>query len=367
MHTMKLKEVTNAIEEFAPLYYQESYDNSGLLIGDKEKEVHAVLLCVDVTDAVISEAIELGCDLIISHHPLIFSGLKRITGTNDTQRMVLRLIENRIAVYASHTNMDNVEGGVSFKMGEKLGLLNMRVLVPRNGDLQKLAIFVPNAYAEHVRNAIFERGAGAIGNYSECSFNVSGEGTFKAGKGSHPFVGERGKRHIEPETKIECIVTRNIAGKIIEAAREAHPYEEMAYDIFTLDNLNSCAGTGAVGELPEPVDTRIFLQTMKDVFGCGVIRHTRVVKDKIQRVALCGGAGASFAKEAIKANADIYISADFKYHDFFGYENGMMVADIGHFESEKFAIDIFYEILMKKLTNFAVYITKHVSNPIIYL
>lgn len=362
---MQLKEITSALEDFAPLAFQESYDNSGLCLGDSDKEAKAVLLTIDITEDVVDEAIKLGCNLIISHHPLIFSGLKSITGRNYIERCIIKAIKNDIAIYSAHTNIDIAPMGVSYMMAEKLGLQNIKVLSPLENNLLKLVTFVPLEHSEKVRNAIFEAGAGHIGNYDNCSYNLEGNGTFRGNENTKPFVGISGKEHNEREIRIETILPTHIKTKVIKALLASHPYEEPAYDIYPLLNTYKKAGLGAIGTI-NPTEEKLFLQKIKEVFNVTAVRHTPLRNKKIETVALCGGSGSSLLKDAIKAKADIFISGDFKYHQFFDNEGRILIADIGHFESEQFTKEIFYQILKKKFPTFAVHFSSINTNPINY-
>ncbi|MBC7125547.1 MAG: Nif3-like dinuclear metal center hexameric protein [Bacteroidales bacterium] len=364
---MTVREVTSILESFAPLAFQEDYDNSGLIVGDANMEVTGVLLTIDVTPQVVAEAVEGGANLIVAHHPVIFKGLKRITGKSYVEQVVVNAIKNNIAIYAAHTNIDSVQGGVSFKMAEVLGLTSTQVLSPLTGQLVKLVTFVPTKYAEAVRQAMLNAGAGVIGNYDSCSFNIQGQGTFRAGDGTNPFVGEKGKIHFEPEVRVETIVPRHILNAVVKAMVEAHPYEEVAYDVYPLDLPYKKAGLGVVGDLPEPMNTIDFVKHVKQQFGAPCVRYTNPVKDFISRVAICGGSAISLLNDAIAANADVFITADVKYHQFFDAENRIVILDIGHFESEQFTIDIFYDLLSKKISNFAVLKSKVRTNPINYI
>lgn len=364
---MTVREVTSILESFAPLAFQEDYDNSGLIVGDANMEVTGVLLTIDVTPQVVAEAVAGGANLIVAHHPVIFKGLKRITGKSYVEQVVVNAIRNNIAIYAAHTNIDSVQGGVSFKMAEVLGLTSTQVLSPLTGQLVKLVTFVPTEYAEAVRQAMFNAGAGVIGNYDSCSFNIQGQGTFRAGDGTNPFVGEKGKIHFEPEVRVETIVPRHILNAVVKAMVEAHPYEEVAYDVYPLDLPYKKAGLGVLGDLPEPMNTIDFVKHVKQQFRAPCVRYTNPVKDFISRVAICGGSAISLLNDAIAANADVFITADVKYHQFFDAENRIVIIDIGHFESEQFTIDIFYDLLSKKISNFAVLKSKVRTNPINYI
>ena len=364
---MKLQEITNALEEIAPISYQESYDNSGLLIGDKKQEIKSALLCLDSTEAVIDEAIEKKCDLVIAHHPIIFSGLKRFNGNNEIERVVIKAIKNNIALYAMHTNLDNVSAGVNAKICQKLGIINTSILQVKTSIYKKLFTFCPIKQADLVRNALFEAGAGHIGDYSECSFNTLGFGTFKALENTQPFVGNVGERHTEKEEKIECVFPAHQQSKIVNALTNAHPYEEVAYDIVSLDNAANDVGSGMIGELATEMETKVFLEKIKENFSAAGIRYTKVLKEKVKRIAVCGGSGSFLLRDAIAQKADMFITADFKYHQFFEAENSIVIADIGHYESEQFTTELFYDILTKKFPTFAVHFSELNTNPINYL
>lgn len=364
---MQVKDITRLIESMAPLAYQESYDNAGLIVGDANDDVSGVLITLDITEEIMEEAIRKNLNMVIAHHPIVFGGLKKLNGRNYVERSVIKAIKNNIAIYAAHTNLDGVFGGVNSKICEKLKLQNCRMLIPMQGMLKKLVTFVPVSHAEKVRTALFEAGAGQIGNYDSCSFNQQGLGSFKGNDSTNPFAGEKNKLHFEEETRIETIFPKHIQGRVIEAMIQAHPYEEVAYDIYPLDNEFPLAGTGMIGELAEPVDEHHFLQTIKETFYCQALKHTALLGKPIKKVAVCGGSGSSFLNRAIAQNADIYISADFKYHQFFDAEKKIVIADIGHYESEQFTKEVFYELLTKKFPKFAVHLSEISTNPVNYL
>ena len=364
---MTVNEISNIIEEFAPLGYQESYDNSGLLVGSPKSNVNGVLLTLDVTPEIIDEALARDANLIISHHPLIFKGLKRLTGANYVEQTVIKAIRHGISIYSAHTNLDNIWNGVSAEAAKRLGLENISILTPTTNQLVKLSVFVPTANAHEVRLALFNAGAGQIGNYDQCSYNTEGVGTFRAGEGSSPHVGEKGEIHLEPETRVEVIVPKPNLGKVLKAMVGKHPYEEIAYDICEVENANPRAGLGVLGSLPNAIAEEDFLRQLKKVFKTGCIRYSPLTGKKIKSVAICGGSGAEFIRDAISAKADIFITADVKYHQFFDAEGKLLIADVGHFESEQFAIDIFYEVLSKKIPNFVVLKSNVKTNPINYL
>lgn len=364
---MLLSEITSFLELQVPLAFQESYDNCGLLTGQKEMNIMGILITLDITDDVLSEAMSKNCNLIISHHPVIFTGLKSLTGKNDVERIVIRSIREKIAIYAIHTNLDNQWLGVNKILCDKLGVFNTQILRPMKQKLSKVVVFSPVSHAESVRDAMFGAGAGHIGNYSNCSFNTDGNGTFKALDGAFPFVGSVGEMHTENEIKIESIVPEYLVSKVVSAIVKVHPYEEVAYDVYPLLNESNTIGAGMLGMLEEPVFAIDYLKKVKEILGTGCIKHTQTHKEKIQRVAVCGGSGAFLIHDAIACKADLYITGDIKYHDFFIPENRMILADVGHFESEQFIKELIYTLLKKKFTTFALFISEINTNPINYL
>ncbi len=363
---MKIAEILTAIEVFAAPELSEDWDNIGLLTGEKNWDCTGVLCTLDVTVAVVDEAIANGCNLIVAHHPVLFTGLKKLTGNSYVEEVIIKAIKNDIAIYAAHTNLDNILLGVNGKMAELLGLKNIKILHPKKGVLRRLITFAPHDKAEEVRRAVFSAGAGYIGKYSECSFNSRGTGTFKAEEGANPYVGELGKQHQEEETKIEIVFPAYLEPQVVAALVAAHPYEEVAYDIFSMENVHLGIGAGIIGELETPTDESNFLQHLKTTFRTSVIRHTALQNKPVKTVALCGGSGASFIKNALAQSADIYITADVKYHEFFDAESKMVIADIGHYESEQFTTDLLQQLIVKKFPTFAVLKSGINTNPVHY-
>lgn len=363
---MKVKDLTALLETYAPLSLQENYDNSGLLCGCAEQEVNSVLLCTDITEAVIDEAISARHNLIISHHPLTLQGVKNLIPDSYIKKCLIKAVKHDLNLYAAHTNMDAVINGVSGKMADKLGLIHRTVLQPQ-GHLYNLTFFTPHSHAEKVRQAIFATGAGTIGDYKDCSFYTEGTGTFTPLPGSHPFCGTTGKDHNEPEIRTEITVPDYLLKQSIEALQAAHPYEEPVWNATCINNTNPLTGFGIIGELPEEEETVRFLKCLKTIFRCSVIRHTALCHPRIRKVAVCGGSGAFLIREAIRQKADIYITGDIKYHDFFQAEERIILADIGHYESEQYTKEIFYELLTKKISKFAVQFSRVDTNPIKYL
>jgi dinuclear metal center YbgI/SA1388 family protein len=363
---MKIKEVIRELELLAPLALQEDYDNAGLIVGDKEAECKGILVCLDVTEKVKEEAIEKNCNFIVAHHPIIFKGLKKINGKNYVERSIISAIKNDIALYAIHTNLDNLLTGVNDKIAKKLGLQNCKVLRPKNNLLKKLVTFCPLENAESIKNALFEAGAGNVGNYSECSFNLEGKGTFKGSEESNPFIGEKGKRHSENETRIEVIFPVYLQQVIIENLKKNHPYEEVAYYISSLDNDWQETGSGLVGELAGPITEQALFTSLKNKFDLTIVRHSAFLNKKVKKIALCGGSGFFLLPNAIAAGADAYITGDVKYHEFFDADGKILLADIGHFESEQFTIELLAEFLQNKYPNFAVQKTEINTNSVNY-
>jgi len=364
---MTVKEITNYFETFAPLSVQESYDNAGLIVGNPQQELTGVLIAFDVTEETVNEAITKKANLIIAHHPIVFKGLKTITGKNYIERIIINSIKHDIAIYASHTNLDSVIGGINSRFSEKMGLENCRILAPVSQQLKKLVTFVPKKHIEQVQKAVFEAGAGHIGEYDQCSFRQEGQGTFRASENTKPFVGKKGELHVEEEIRFETIFPKFRQKNILQALIENHPYEEVAYDVYSLDNQYDKLGIGMIGYLPKAMLEMDFLHFLKEKFRADGIKYTKLRNKPIRTVAVCGGSGSFLLKKAMAARADVFVSADFKYHDFFDAENQILIADIGHYESEEFAKEIFYEVLMKKFPNFAFYISEINSNPVNYL
>jgi len=363
---MQINEIISFLESQAHPSLQEHYDNAGLIAGNPDWECTGIICSLDATEEVLKEALIKNCNLIVAHHPIIFGGLKKINGKNYVEKTIITAIKNDIAIYAIHTNLDNVIEGVNGKIAKLIGLKNSSILLPKTNSLKKLFTFVPVDKAEEVRNAIFAAGGGYVGNYSECSFNAEGTGTFKAGEGTDPYVGKQGQQHQEKEIRVEVIIPAWLEGKIVRAMKKAHPYEEVAYDVMNLSNNHPQIGAGVIGELEQPMEEKEFLNLLKSVFQLSIVRHTSLLGQTIKRVALCGGAGSFLISSALNAGADIYITADIKYHEFFDANSRMVIADIGHYESEQFTIDLLKEILEQKFPNFAVLKTEVRTNPVFY-
>ena len=364
---MKVSEVADIINEFAPFALKESYDNVGLQIGNPESIVTGAILTIDITEAVIDEAIARQCNLIVAHHPLIFKGVKQIVGKNLVERSILKAIKNDIAIIIAHTNIDSVNNGVSRMMSDKLGLKNCKVLAPRESALLKLVTFIPSSSFDVVREAIFEAGAGHIGDYSKCGYSANGEGSFMAAESANPFVGEKMKFHVEPELKFETILPFYKKSEVISALKRSHPYEEVAYDIYQLQNVWDNVGYGLVGELADEMELDAFLEKVKSAFELKSLRYTELKDRMVKRIAVSGGSGSDLLVNAKSVKADVLISADFKYHQFFDAENQIAIVDIGHYESEQYTKELFFDILTKKISTFALHKSSVNTNPIKYL
>lgn len=362
-----IQDIVSYLEKIAPPSYQESYDNAQLITGDPKNQVNGILCSLDATEAVIDEAISLDCNLVICHHPIIFKGLKSLTGKNYVERTIIKAIKNDIAIYAIHTNLDHVAHGVNKKIADKIGLINTSILQPKKEILSKLTTFVPLEAKDRVLSALFEAGAGQIGEYSGCSFITEGKGTFIPSQNAYPRKGERGKPHEELEVRIEVLLPSFLERKVLLSMKRAHPYEEVAYFLHRLENENQSVGAGMVGDLTHPMEEREFLLHLKKNMNLPVIKHTVLINKPIQKVAVCGGAGIFLLTQAKNAGADIFITSDVKYHEFFDTENQIVVCDIGHYESEIYTKELLKEILSQNFTNIALYLTKIVTNPITYL
>ena len=364
---MKIKDIINYLEEIAPLSYQEDYDNSGLIIGDKEEKIKGVLITLDCTEDVVNEAINNQCNLIITHHPIIFKGLKKINNNNYIERTVITCIKNNISVYAIHTNLDNIYDGVNARIAEMIGLRKTKILSPKNDLLRQLVVYCPVKESDILKDALFTAGAGSMGNYEKCSFSLIGTGSFYPNQGADPFVGKKGKMHFEKEKRIEVVYPKYKEREILLAMHNSHPYEEIAYQIYILENKYKTVGAGVVGVLKNPVNSLDFIKHVKKIMKSGCIKHTEIVKKKIKKVAICGGSGSFLLHQAIASNSDIFITSDFKYHEFFNADKRIIIADIGHYESEQFTKDLIYDLLVKKFTKFAIRLSKINTNPINYL
>jgi dinuclear metal center YbgI/SA1388 family protein len=361
---MKIADIITSLEQLAPLAYQESYDNCGLLTGNSNWECKGILCTLDTTEAVVLEAKAKGCNFIVAHHPIIFNGLKKITGKNYVEQTIITAIKNDIAIYAIHTNLDNILLGVNHKIADKLGLINRKILAPKQNILTKLIVFVPENEAEKVKEAIFSAGGGHIGNYSECSFSTKGIGCFKGDENSNPVVGKPMIRSSISEIKIEVILPNHLQHFVVAKMIESHPYEEVAYDIVSLNNANQTIGSGIIGELELEMSELEFLNMLKNQFNLKIIKHTTLLNKPVKKIALCGGAGSFLTKNAIAAKADIYITSDIKYHEFFDAENKIVLADIGHWESEQYTIELLADILMANSPTFAILKSEVNTNPV---
>ncbi len=363
---MKISAFIKVLSALAPAAWQESYDNTGLLVGNSEADCTGVLCTLDATEAVVLEAVKRGCNMVVAHHPILFSGLKKLNGNNYVERCIITAIKNDVAIYAIHTNLDNLVTGVNAKIADRLGLIDRTTLLEKPNTLLKLATFVPLEQAAQVRAALFSAGAGNIGKYDECSFNVSGTGTYKPGDGSNPFKGSAGELHEEDEVKIEVIFPANLQSVVVSSLLRSHPYEEVAYDVIALANGNREIGSGLAGRLAAPVAEEAFLSMLKREFDLKVIRHTPLLNKPVEKVAVCGGSGSFLIKNAIQAGADVFVTADVKYHEFFDADRKLVIADIGHYESEQYTTELLHEVLQANFPTFAILKSGVQTNPVNY-
>ncbi len=364
---MTVQDVINQLHDLAPLTYAEDFDNVGLLVGDKNQSVTGVLVTLDTLEAVVDEAIENNCNLIVSFHPIIFKGLKKLTGANYVERVVIKAIQHNIAIFSIHTALDNALQGVNSIICDQLGLQNKRILIPQQGTIKKLQTYVPTNAADALRQALFDAGAGSIGNYDSCSFNMDGEGTYRGNEESNPTIGQKGELHSEKETAVSVVFKKHLESQVLKALFNAHPYEEVAFEVTTLDNTSPYIGMGMIGELEDHMEERDCLEYIKTKMNTPVVRHSNLLNRPIKTIAVLGGSG-SFAIGAAKAaGAELLVTADLKYHDFFSAENDIVLADIGHYESEQFTKSFLVDYLSKKITNFAIILSKTNTNPVKYL
>ena len=363
---MTIRDITSELEKIAPLAYAEDFDNVGLLVGSYDKKVSKVLITLDTLETVVDEAIQKGCNLIVSFHPIIFSGLKKLNGSSYVERAVIKAIKNDIAIYATHTALDNSMLGVNQRICEQLGIKKPEILIPKRGVIKKLATYVPKKDAEKVRNALFAAGAGNIGNYDHCSFSSEGTGSYRGNEQSNPTIGERGKTHFEAETQISVTYQERLERRILKALFSSHPYEEVAYEIYSLDNEHQKIGMGMVGNLKTSMTELEFLHHVKKNMNTKFIRHSSWTGKSINKVAVLGGSGSFAIGDAIRAEADAFVTADMKYHDFYKAEDKLMILDIGHYESEQYTKNLLAEYLSEKFPNFAILLSEVHTNPVKY-
>jgi dinuclear metal center YbgI/SA1388 family protein len=363
---LNIQKVIQYLERFAPTHYQESYDNAGLLVGNPQTEVQGVLVSLDAIEAVVEEAIQKKCNLIVSHHPIIFKGLKKINGKNYVERTIIKAIQHNIALYAIHTNLDNVQKGVNYKIAETIGLEKVRILAPKTQTLMKLTFFVPIENTKLVLEALWKAGAGQIGEYKNCSFQTEGVGSFQPSDNAQPYIGQAHQLEYVNEHRVEVMFPIHLQHQILQALFQAHPYQEVAYYLHLLENVHQEIGSGAIGELPQGMTEQDFMLHLKQKMNLKMIRHTRFLNKEIKTVALCGGAGSFLLSNAIRQKADVFVTADYKYHEFFDAEDKIVIADIGHYESEAFTQALLKDEIQKGFPDLEIQITEVDTNPVFY-
>ena len=363
---MKVKDITKCLQEWAPLPFQESYDNSGLIVGDEEMLIKGCMISLDLTESVIEEALQHQCNMIISHHPIVFKGIKKLSGNHWVNRCLIKAIKNDLAIYALHTNLDNLLHGVNGMIANRLKLTHRQVIRPMQHTLNKLVTFVPIEHKSKIQTALHQAGAGHIGNYKECSFNVTGEGFFKPIAGANPTLGSLDRLESVKESRIEVILPSHKKDAVLSALKSAHPYEEVAYYLSSLENNQNNLGAGLIGQLENSMPVTKFLDHLKSSMDLKYFRHTELIGENIKKIAVCGGSGSFLLNDACILGADIFISSDFKYHDFFEADGRIIIADIGHYESEVFTKQLVCDFLNEKFTNIAVRLSEVNTNPIKY-
>jgi dinuclear metal center YbgI/SA1388 family protein len=364
MHT--IFDLYQYLQDLAPFQYQEDYDNSGLIVGAMDTVINGVLVSLDCTEAIIEEAISLGANIVVCHHPIVFKGFKKINGSNYVERTIIKAIKHDVAILAIHTNIDNIIAGVNHTMADKLGLINRKILVPKPNTLVKITTFVPKNDLEKVTNAMHKAGAGQIGEYKDCAFFIEGQGSFTPTGSANPSTGQLNVKSFESEIRVEMILPSHCQNAVLKALKTSHSYEEVAYYLSPLTNEDKGVGAGMVGELPQPLLTVDFLEMVKKQFDVKFIKHTAIVHETITKVGLCGGSGSFLTKNAIFSGSQAYISADFKYHEFFDAEGKILILDIGHYESEKNIIDRLFALISNNFHTFAAHYTKVDTNPVKY-
>jgi len=362
----RIQDILSFLDQLAPPAYQESYDNATLICGDRNWNLTGVICTLDCTEAVVEEAIQQGANLIVTHHPIVFKGLKTITGKTYVERTIIKAIQANVAIFAIHTNLDNVAGGVNRRIADRLGLQQPRILQPKRQLLNKLVFFVPIVAKNKVLEAVFQAGAGQIGEYSDCAFSSEGLGQFTPSENANPSLGQRGQAHVEPELRVEVILPVHLSSKVLAALKAAHPYEEVAYYLSNLENENQEVGAGMIGTLPESMSEEEFLDYLKQRMNLSIVKHSPLTGNRIKKVAVCGGAGIFLLGDAKKAGADVFVTADIKYHEYFDAEGVLLLCDIGHYESEIFTKDLLAEVLSQNFPNIALYLSKVVTNPTSY-
>jgi len=364
---MTCGEIIKILETWAPREISLERDNPGLQVGSGKNIVKNILLSLELTMDVINESIAKECNLIITHHPLIFHPVKSLDFQRDKNSMLIeKLIKNDLTLFSAHTNLDFTKNGVSFELAKMLGLKGIDFLVNLSANQYKISVFVPGDHVEEVADAIFNAGGGIIGEYSRCSFRTGGTGTFFGSNKTTPFLGEKGKQEQVSEIKLEAIADSWKLGGIISAVINAHPYEEPAYDIYPLKNKNINYGMGAVGELDKQLGREEFLKYVSEKLKAKCLKYTSGKSESIKKIAVCGGAGTELLKEAVQSGADAFVTADVKYHTFHDAQGKILLVDAGHYETEIHVLNqIEKELSTAAENNFKIFKYSGSTNPVI--
>ena len=363
---MIVKEVINYLDEFSPFCYAEEFDNVGLIIGDYTQKVNGILVTLDSTESVIDEAIKSKCNLIISFHPIIFNDIKSITTNTYVERVIHKSIKNNISIIAIHTSLDNSIKGVNSAICKKLDIKNYKILIPKERTIKKLTTYIPSENVAKLKSEIFKIGGGSLGKYDNCSFSYKGLGSFKGNKKSNPKIGNKLTYTEIEEVCVNITFLKHLEKEVVKALKENHPYEEIAYEINTLENSNQNIGMGMIGELASSMDENKFLSFLKKKMKSKLIKHSKKIGKKIAKIAVLGGSGSFAIENAINSGADAFVTSDLKYHDYFKAENKILLVDIGHYESEQYTKNLIFNFLTKKIPNFAIVLSKTNTNPIMY-
>jgi dinuclear metal center YbgI/SA1388 family protein len=360
-----IAEIADYLNDFAPMRTATEWDNVGLILGERAAPVAKILTCLTVTPEVVAEAVRDGVNLIVTHHPMLFRAVQKITDATPQGRMVLALARAKIAVYSPHTAFDNCAGGINEMLAHKLGLTQVKALRPAEAAKQcKLVVFVPDQDLAKVSDAMFAAGAGRIGQYRECSFRVAGTGTFFGEEASHPAVGQKGRREDVAESRLEVVCPESAVDAVVAAMRLAHSYEEPAFDVYSLRPARSSLGDGRFGMI-NPMELREFAGRVRAVLGCGPVQLVGNPQRAVGAVALACGAAGEFLKDAVRVRADVFLTGELRFHDFLeAQQSGIGLVLPGHYATERFGVEALAERLGSKWPELAVQASTAECDPV---